>query len=181
MKKVFLISLFVIFGLVQMSAQMAVTDPGQMAINQAGWASSLEKAASQIEILTKNKEILTESINLYAKVSGFLKTSQLLFNVIDRQVKIVKLAADETTRKDYANVKMYMRYTDRVKEILEESQGIFSLAQSIVTPSAKMTDGERLQMLSELNKQTKEFYSKLQLNKSRFETYNNAMKKLKKR
>ena len=174
MKKVFLISLFVIFGLVQMSAQMAVTDPGQMAINQAGWASSLEKAASQIEILT-------ESINLYAKVSGFLKTSQLLFNVIDRQVKIVKLAADETTRKDYANVKMYMRYTDRVKEILEESQGIFSLAQSIVTPSAKMTDGERLQMLSELNKQTKEFYSKLQLNKSRFETYNNAMKKLKKR
>ena len=87
MKKVFLISLFVIFGLVQMSAQMAVTDPGQMAINQAGWASSLEKAASQIEILTKNKEILTESINLYAKVSGFLKTSQLLFNVIDRQVK----------------------------------------------------------------------------------------------
>lgn len=174
MKKVFLISLFVIFGLVQMSAQMAVTDPGQMAINQAGWASSLEKAASQIEILT-------ESINLYAKVSGFLKTSQLLFNVIDRQVKIVKLAADETTRRDYANVKMYMRYTDRVKEILEESQGIFSLAQSIVTPSAKMTDGERLQMLSELNKQTKEFYSKLQLNKSRFETYNNAMKKLKKR
>ena len=29
MKKVFLISLFVIFGLVQMSAQMAVTDPAK--------------------------------------------------------------------------------------------------------------------------------------------------------
>ena len=181
MKKVFLVSLFVFFGMVRTFAQMAVTDPAQTAINQAGWASSLAKAASQIQILNKNKEILTESINLYSKVSGFLKNSQLLVNVIDRQVKIVKLAAEETRRRDYADVKMYLRYTDRVKEILEESQGIFSLAKSIVTPTAKMTDGERLQMLSELNKQTKEFYSKLQLNKERFETYNNAMKKLKRR
>ena len=93
----------------------------------------------------------------------------------------MKMAADETTRRDYANMGMYMKYTDRVKEILEESQGIFSLAKSIVTPSVKMTDGERLQMLADLNRQTKEFYSKLQLNKSRFETYNNAMKKLKRR
>lgn len=181
MKKVLLVSMFVIFGMMRTFGQMAVTDPAQTAINQAGWASSLAKAASQIEILNKNKEILTESINLYSKVSGFLKNSQLLLNVIDRQVKIVKMAADETTRRDYANMEMYMKYTDRVKEILEESQGIFSLAKSIVTPSVKMTDGERLQMLADLNRQTKEFYSKLQLNKSRFETYNNAMKKLKRR
>lgn len=181
MKKVFLVSLFVILGLIKATAQIAVTDPGQTAINQAGWAESLAKTASQIEILTKNKEILTESINLYSKVSDFLKNSQMLVNVIDRQVKIIKLAADETRRKDYASAEMYAKYVARIQEIMEESNGIFNLAKTIVTPSAKMTDGERLQILSDLNKQTKEFYSKLQMNKSKFDLYNKQMKRLKKK
>ncbi|MBS6328017.1 MAG: hypothetical protein KH425_00220 [Prevotella bivia] len=181
MKKIFLVSLFALIATVNISAQLPVTDAASLAATEKGWAESLEKSISQINILNENKEVLQQSVDLYDKVSGLLKNSKMLLNILDRQVKIVSFAAKESRRNDFASRDMYLTYIDKIKQIIEESNTIFDLARTIVTPNAKMTDGERIQMLSELNKQTKDFYSKLLLNKRKFDTYNNAMKKIKRR
>ena len=179
MRKILIINLLALFGLTKTFAQIAVTDAAQASINQAGWTESLAKAASQIEVLGKSKDILEQSVDLYAKVNSALQNSQLMVSVIDRQVKIVKFCSDEFNRKDYSNPKMFARYSSKLSEILEESQNIFSMAKMILTPSVQMTDGERMHMLNDLNKQTKECYSKLINSKRKFNIYNSAMRRVK--
>lgn len=180
MKRILIISLVALMSVTKAFAQIAVTDVAQASINQAGWAESLAKATSQIEVLGKSKDILKQSVDLYAKVNSALQNSQLMISVIDKQVKIVKFCSQEFGRTDFTNPQMFAKYSANLSEILEEGQNIFKLAKTILTPSVQMTDGERLQLLNDLNKQTKACYSKLQNSKRRFDTFNSAIKRVRK-
>lgn len=179
MREALIISLVALLGVTKAFSQIPVTDATQASINQAGWEESLAKAASQIEVLGKSRDILKQSVDLYAKVNTALQNSRIVISVIDRQVKIVKFCSQEFSRTDFSNPKMFAKYSAKLSEILEEGQNIFSMAKMILTPSVQMTDGERIQMLNDLNKQTKECYSKLQNSKHRFDTFNSAMRRVK--
>lgn len=179
MRKVLIISMLALLSVTKVFSQIAVTDAAQASINQAGWAESLAKAASQIEVLGKSKDILKQSVDLYAKVNSVLQNSQLVISVIDRQVEIVKFCSQEFVRKDFSNPKMFARYSSQLSEILKDGQGLFSMAKMILTPSVQMTDGERLQLLNDLNKQTKDCYTRLLNSKRRFDTFNSAMRRIK--
>ena len=177
MRKILIISLVTLLGVTKTFSQIPVTDATQASINQAGWEESLAKAASQIEVLGKSRDILKQSVDLYAKVNTALQNSRIVISVIDRQVKIVKFCSQEFSRTDFSNPKMFAKYSAKLSEILEVGANSFRMAQRILAPAGPMTDGDRVQRRTDLDTLRKACYSKLQNSKHRFDTLTSAMRR----
>ena len=64
------------------SAQWVVSDPALTQLSQITWAKELKQAYEQFEVLDKSRNILTESLDLYRQVSGVIKNSKMVLNVL---------------------------------------------------------------------------------------------------
>lgn len=173
---VFLFSGFV--GLENVFGQWVVTDPTLAGMTQANFLKDFEQALKQFSVLQKSKDILTESVDLYKKVNSVIRNSKTVANILKRQGDMLSMAAKECSRKDYYNPKVYNEYTKRVDEIMNESIVNFDLLRSIISPSVSMTDGERLKIILDLDTKLKESQNRLLDERKRFNTVNDAIKRL---
>lgn len=84
----------------RVSAQWVVSDPTLTQLSQMTWAKELKQAYEQFEVLDKSRNILTESLDLYRQVSGVIKNSRMVLNVLKLQGEMLKLSATECSRSD---------------------------------------------------------------------------------
>lgn len=179
MKRILLCSLMVVFLCVNhVSAQWVVSDPALTQLSQITWAKELKQAYEQFEVLDKSRNILTESLDLYRQVSGVIKNSKMVLNVLKLQGEMLKLSATECSRSDVYTSEGYAAYTKVLNEIMDESVTSFDLLRTVISPEMKMTDGERLKIIIDLDKKLREQQDKLLDERSRFNTVNDAIKRI---
>lgn len=180
MKK-YLISilLFVFIFSIQSKAQLVVSDPTQTAINQAGWIQTLAKSEAQVQSMVESKNLLTKSIELYSKVSTTISSISTISDMISTQVTLISLASKELSRMDYQSPTAYGHYVNLIQEIIGENKSNIVLLQKIVSPSVKMTDGERLTLIRDLKKESKSQLSHFFSERNRFNELNNNIQIIK--
>lgn len=171
-----IIALFFVFN--NAFAQWAVTDPVLTSLTELSWAKDLEQAAKQFSVLDKSKNILTESIDLYKKVNGVIRNGKTVINVLARQGDMLKVSAQECTRNDIYSEKAYTEYTKRINDLMDQSIVSFDLLKVIISDDMKMTDGERLKIILDLDTKTQETQNRLLDERNRFNTVNNAIKRI---
>lgn len=158
--------------------QWVVSDPALTSLSEISWAKQLEEAIKQYGVLDKSKNILGETLDLYKTVSGFIKNSKTVANIIGRQTEMLKLSAVECTRKDIYTPEAYEEYKKVLNHIMDENIVSFDLLRDVISTSASMTDGERLKIIMELDDKTKDGWNKLLDERSRFNTVNDAIKRI---
>lgn len=162
----------------RVSAQWVVSDPTLTQLSQMTWAKELKQAYEQFEVLDKSRNILTESLDLYRQVSGVIKNSRMVLNVLKLQGEMLKLSATECSRSDVYTPGGYAAYTKVLNEIMDESITSFDLLRTVISPDMKMTDGERLKIIIDLDKKLREQQDRLLDERSRFNTVNDAIKRI---
>lgn len=155
MKRIFLCSVVMaVLSAVPAYSQWVVSDPALTQLSQITWAKELKQAYEQFKVLDKSRNILTESLDLYRQVSGVIKNSKMVLNVLQLQGEMLKVSATECSRSDIYTQEGYAAYTKVLNEIMDESITSFDLLRTIISPDLKMTDGERLKIIIDLDSKT---------------------------
>lgn len=101
MRRIFLCSVIMTFCLATPAfSQFVVSDPALTQLSQITWAKELEQAYEQFKVLDNSRNILTESLDLYRKVSGLIQNSKMVLNVLKLQGEMLKISATECSRTD---------------------------------------------------------------------------------
>lgn len=153
-------------------AQVVVSDPAATAVNKAGWAKSLAESARQCKELQETKKIMTEGIEVYTKVSASIQNAKAVKNIFDRQVKMISDISKELKRSDVANVQMFATYSRRLEEIISENASYIELLKTTLSSYEKISQGERLKIILELDERTKATQAKFNNERRRFNAYN---------
>ncbi len=179
MKRIFLCSVIMTFCLATPAfSQFVVTDPALTQLSQITWAKELKQAYEQFKVLDNSRNILTESLDLYRKVSGLIQNSKMVLNVLKLQGEMLKISATECSRTDIYTQEGYNAYTKVLNDIMEESITSFDLLRTIISPDLKMTDGERLKIIIDLDAKLRAQQDKLLDERARFNTVNDAIKRI---
>lgn len=179
MKRKCLCSIIVMFlCLANASGQWVVNDPALTTLTKITAGKQFEQALKDFAVLQKSRDFLNESVDFYKKVNGVIKNSKTVLNVLSRQGKMYELSAQECSRTDIYTPDAYQEYTKVINEIMEENLVSFDMLQTIVSNSVQMTDGERLQIILDMDEKTKEGMNKLLDERSRFNTINDAIKRI---
>lgn len=177
-KYLIFVSLFFCLGLKTASGQFVVADPALAGMTQANFLKDMEQTLKQFSVLQRSKDILVESVDLYKKVNSVIQNSKTVANILKRQGEMLSMAAQECSRKDFYSQKTYTQYTKRINDVMDESVINFDLLRSIISTSLSMTDGERLKIILDLDTKLKDSQDKLLDERRRFNTVNDAIKRL---
>lgn len=170
--------IILLLAVTKVSAQWIVNDPALTSLTQITAAKEFEQALKEFTVLQKSRDFLNESIDFYKKVNGVIKNSKTVLNVLARQGKMYELSAKECSRTDIYTPEAYNEYKNMINEIMEENLLSFDLIRTIISNSVQMTDGERLRVILELDEKTKEGMNRLIDERSRFNTVNDAIKRI---
>lgn len=178
MKKI-LIIIFVLGFSFQMKAQLVVSDPTNTAVNKAGWIESIAKAGAQVQTLLEQKNLLTQSINMYMKVSSSISDSKMVFDIIDRQVRLISMMSREMTRNDYQSSASYNHYKSIMQQLMADNKTNVSFVKTLVSPEVKMTDAERLRFIRDLDKESRSTMSDFYSERDRYNDLNENLRLIK--
>jgi len=174
MKSLFSLALAFTLGIMTCHAQMVVNDPVATKIATTGWAKSLAQAGTQSKALLESTALLKKSVEIYSKVSSTIQNVQAVRNIIDRQVSMVNLVRQELSRRDIADLKSYQRYISILQNIIIEAQSSITMLNSFLDPALSLTPGDRLKLIIDLDKQSREQLGKIQTKIRMFSRLNTA-------
>lgn len=158
-------------------AQLVVTDPAALKVSAAGWSKTLSEAVAQSKILMDTKSILTESINMYNKVSTTVQNIQTITNMIDRQVWMIKTINDQLSRQDINDIRGYKKHVESLQNLLAQTNSTIRMVQTLLSPTVQMTQGERLNLIIDLEKQTKEQEQQMRVKINLYNKMNQMIKR----
>lgn len=170
--------ILLLLAVTTVSAQWVVSDPALTTLTQITAAKEFEQALKEFTVLQKSRDFLNESVDFYKKVNGIIRNSKVVLNVLSRQGKMYELSVKECSREDIYTPDAYKEYTNAINDIMEENLLSFDLIRTIISDNVKMTDGERLRVILDLDEKTKEGMNKLIDERSRFNMVNDAIKRI---
>jgi len=179
MKRKLITSIILFVGFITQSfGQWIVNDPTLTQLSNITWAKELKQAAEQFVVLDKSRDLLSSSLDLYIKVSETIRNSKTVLNVLAKQGEMLKLSGEECTRTDIYATDAYGAYTKQLNSIIEQSMISYELLNTILTPTIKMNDGERISIILELDKRLTESLAQLYDERRRFNQINVAIKRI---
>lgn len=179
MKTKILCSILIMFLFLSKAfGQWVVNDPALTTLTKITAGKQFEQALKDFAVLQKSRDFLNESVDFYKQVNGIIKNSKTVLNVLARQGKMYELSATECSRTDIYTPDAYKEYTQVINDIMEENLLSFDLIKTIISNDVKMTDGERMRIILDLDEKTKEGMNKLIDERSRFNTVNEAIKRI---
>lgn len=155
MKKL-LFALLVLSLSLQLHAQWAVADAPNLAQNVKNF-SELQK---QVSLLNEQKSRLDESLDLMRKVNTTISNSVTVKNIMERQLNLSNMCI-EIVSKYELGPKSAQTLTTSIAQILANNRKMISLFKMILSPNVKMNDAERLNALTEVEKDMREEEKKL--------------------
>ena len=69
---------------------------------------------------------------------------------------MVNLVRQELSRRDIADLKAYQRYISILQNIIIEAQSSITMLNSFLDPTLSLTPGDRLKLIIDLDKQSRE-------------------------
>ena len=179
MKKKLFFSVFLIIILFRtnVSGQGAavVNDPVLISTTIANWGESLSKTTQQIGILKENADMMRETVDMYKKINNAFKTSQMVYNIMDGQVKIISeiLEAMKFPPKEAATPAMYDTYIKRLLSLAERNKQNIQMMKDVLTDNVfKMDDAARWERVEKVEDRTNQIRSQLNNEIERFQEAN---------
>ena len=177
-KKLFisLLSLMVLFQNQAMGQGAAVVnDPVLISTTIANWGESLSKTTQQIGILKENADMMRETVDMYKKINNAFKTSQMIYNIMDGQVKIITEISEamKFPAKDAATPAMYHTYASRLLSLAERNKQNIQMLKDVLTDNIfKMDDAARWERVEKIEDRTNQIRSQLTNEIERFQEAN---------
>ena len=179
MKKKLFFSVFLIIILFRtnVSGQGAavVNDPVLISTTIANWGESLSKTTQQIGILKENADMMRETVNMYKKINNAFKTSQMVYNIMDGQVKIISEISEamKFPPKEAATPAMYDTYIKRLLSLAERNKQNIQMMKDVLTDNVfKMDDAARWERVEKVEDRTNQIQSQLLSETERFQEAN---------
>ena len=168
MKKLQLLLLLSLISMTTSFAQMAVTAPnleGMAAKNNANVLKQLAEAAKQSRTLQESADLLKKSTELYEKVNQKIKAIADIHTLTQEQIQLVREAGraiKEARKIAQKNPKMLANYIDNVDRIVRANRKNVELLTSVLTDGLRLSDGERLKQISDVQANTRRNLTQLQ-------------------
>ena len=155
MKKLF-IALLVSFLSLQLHAQWAVADAPNLAQNVKNYVE-LQK---QVDLLTDQKSKLDEGLDMMRKVNTTIGNSVTVKNIMERQIRLSSMCVEIVGKYELSS-QTAQTLMASIAEILSNNNRMISLSKMILSSTVKMNDAERLNALTEIEKEMKEEEQKI--------------------
>ncbi|MDR2909978.1 MAG: hypothetical protein LBV47_01225 [Bacteroidales bacterium] len=159
-----------------------VNDPVLISTTIANWGESLAKTTEQIGILKKNADMMRETVEMYKKINNAFKSSQMVYSIMDNQVKIIS-EIDEAMKfpqKEAASPAMYQAYIKRLLSLAERNKANIQMMKDVLTDNVfKMDDAARLDRVEKMEERTSQLLTQLSCEKERFDSANTNVKLVK--
>jgi len=165
---------------ITMSAQWAVTDPGNTAVNNANLVKSgslLVKAGKSLSEAKKNVELLKDAKKTIEKVSNVFNNVQDVKDIIKQQSEILDYVNDTSrmlSRTDVFTVDEMNDMAGAYNTLISRSVQQLDKSQDIITDDLfKMDDAQRLTTLTDINEKLKEILSEARIITRRYSSIAN--------
>ena len=175
------ISVLLLLSSTKCLAQLAVTAPNLEALTlknnasvKAGVIKQLEEAARQSKTLNESASLLKKSADLYEKVNKNIKLIADIKQLTEDQIRLIKEAgsaineAKKISRKD---PRMLANYMDNVDRVIRSNRKNVELLNSVLTDGLRLTDGERLKLITDVQDNTGKNLAKIKTMKIMYSNY----------
>ena len=181
MRAYHIISMLLLLSSTKCLAQLAVTAPNLEALTlknnasvKAGVIKQLEEAARQSKTLNESASLLKKSADLYEKVNKNIKLIADIKQLTEDQIRLIKEAgsaineAKKISRKD---PRMLANYMDNVDRVIRSNRKNVELLNSVLTDGLRLTDGERLKLITDVQDNTGKNLAKIKTMKIMYSNY----------
>ena len=193
MRKLVFNPVFVMFITISMClpaflhAQLVVSDPtlaGFAAANKATTVKQLQEAAAQTVQLSKTYEQLKKANELYTKVSNTLRNVEMVQTLLGKQVDLVVNAGQAlkgATKQKAVSAKSLNQLKQNINMVVESNRQNVNMIKELLSEGTyKMSDGDRIKLIMDIEKKTDEAQKKINRYRSAYETSNGMMNFVKK-
>lgn len=174
MRKI-IISAVLLMSFVAAKAQFVVSDPG----NNVVLVKQLTEAASQTKQVTQSANYLKQSCDFLTKVNSRIQNASYAKLIITQQVHLITKCSRLLSKKNIVSVSNYQVVCVRVEAILQKNRALVQLLSQSLSPSLKMSDSERLNMLMSIEEKTQQLNKTLSSMESTYNLSNSMMKLVK--
>lgn len=154
-----LVSLLVLSALCfsnPLHAQWEVTDFSNLTQNTKNFGE-LKK---QVDLLNEQKSKLDEGLDMMRKVNSTVSNSVTVKNIMERQIRLSNMCV-EIVGKHELSSQTAQTLMSSIAQILSNNNRMISLSKMILSSTVKMNDAERLNALTEIEKDMKEEEQKI--------------------
>lgn len=160
---------------------MAVTAPNLEALTlknnasvKAGVIKQLEEAARQSKTLNESASLLKKSADLYEKVNKNIKLIADIKQLTEDQIRLIKEAGsaiNEAKKISKNDPIMLANYMDNVDRVIRSNRKNVELLNGVLTDGLRLTDGERLKLITDVQSNTEKNLTKIQTMKIMYSNY----------
>jgi hypothetical protein len=175
------ISMLLLLSSTKCLAQLAVTAPNLEALTlknnasvKAGVIKQLEEAARQSKTLNESASLLKKSADLYEKVNKNIKLIADIKQLTEDQIRLIKEAGsaiNEAKKISKKDPRMLANYMDNVDRVIRSNRKNVELLNSVLTDGLRLTDGERLKLITDVQNNTEKNLTKIQTMKIMYSNY----------
>ena len=175
------ISMLLLLSSTKCLAQLAVTAPNLEALTlknnasvKAGVIKQLEEAARQSKTLNESASLLKKSADLYEKVNKNIKLIADIKQLTEDQIRLIKEAGsaiNEAKKISKKDPRMLANYMDNVDRVIRSNRKNVELLNSVLTDGLRLTDGERLKLITDVQSNTEKNLTKIQTMKIMYSNY----------
>ena len=175
------ISMLLLLSSTKCLAQLAVTAPNLEALTlknnasvKAGVIKQLEEAARQSKTLNESASLLKKSADLYEKVNKNIKLIADIKQLTEDQIRLIKEAGsaiNEAKKISKNDPIMLANYMDNVDRVIRSNRKNVELLNSVLTDGLRLTDGERLKLITDVQSNTEKNLTKIQTMKIMYSNY----------
>ena len=175
------ISMLLLLSSTKCLAQLAVTAPNLEALTlknnasvKAGVIKQLEEAARQSKTLNESASLLKKSADLYEKVNKNIKLIADIKQLTEDQIRLIKEAGsaiNEAKKISKNDPIMLANYMDNVDRVIRSNRKNVELLNGVLTDGLRLTDGERLKLITDVQSNTEKNLTKIQTMKIMYSNY----------
>jgi len=177
MRPITAISLLLLLSTTKSLAQMAVTAPHLEAMtlkNNASVVKHLEEAARQSETLKESASLLKKSADLFEKINKNIRLIADIKQITEDQIRLIREAAsaiNEAKKITKNDPRALTNYINKIDRTIRANRKNVELLNSVLTDRLRLSDGERLKMITDVQNNTDENLAKIQTMKIIYSNY----------
>ena len=158
-------------------AQVAVTAPTlevMTAKNNASVLKQLAEAAKQSNTLQESAALLKKSTELYEKVNQKIKAITDFKRLTQDQIALVKEAGqaiNEARKIGVKNPKLLVQHIESIDHLVRANRKNVELMNNVLTDGLRLSDGERLKIISEVSENTAKNRISIYAHQNRFKRH----------
>lgn len=175
MKKIIIGTVLLMLFTVTVKAQFVVSDPG----NNIVLVKQLTEASNQTKQVAQSANYLKQSCDLLTKVNTKIQNASYAKLVLTEQVQLVTKCAKLLSMKNQVSISNYQNLCTHVEVIISKNRALTQLLTQSLSPTMKMNDSERINMLMNIEDKTHQLSTTLNNMESTYNLSNSMLKLVK--